>query len=233
MGIRQRERLILPHWAVALVVPPLIVLFAGYALQDLFAWQEPIADIQTKAVSARYEAIARTRVLGSMLPFSVAATLIAAWFVREFLWLLGPRSRARLWIAIVIFGVAAAIQLAPQLMGDSPADAGVMGKDFFSTALSKAQATSDGMNWAVSITGEKSVPVAILHVLVFVFSIFMILGAGAAIIGTASCVARPPRNRPRKTRLFYHDLQRARIDGYLYASAFLLVTGLFFMDCAF
>jgi hypothetical protein len=232
MTIRKRERLVLPLWAVLLVLPPLAVLFVGYQLQDLFGWQEPIADIQTKATSARHEGIGRTRVLASLLPFMVAATMIAAWFVREFLWLLGSRSRGRLWIAIATFGAAAIFFMAPQLRGISPADASVLGKGFFAKAFENAQATSGGMNWAVDLTGETVVPVAILHVLVFVFSVFLTIGAGSAIVGTISCVAKPPRTRPRKTRRFYHDMQRARIDGYLYASAFLLVSGLFFMEAA-
>jgi hypothetical protein len=231
--VRKRDRLILPDWAPWLVLLPIAMMFVGDQINTHFGWQEELSDLNPDRPSPRYEAIGRMRMLAALLPFMLTSILIALFFAREFATFMGPQMRRKLMIAIGLFAASAAFFLYHQATGSSPAEGKMLGEGFLDSVFRPIKASTGPMEWAVWITGQQVALVAVLHVLVFIFSICLILGAGSVIVGIISCLASAPRRRPLKVRRHYHDLQRRRIDLYLYASAFLMVTGLFFMDSAF
>jgi hypothetical protein len=69
-----------------------------------------------------------------------------------------------------------------------------------------------------------------LQFLVDIFRVALVLGAGAVIVGTISCLAVPAQSLRPARRAALRAVQRRRLDTYLYASAVLLVSGLFFID---
>lgn len=237
--MRRRDRFVLPDWAPWLALLPIAFLFIGDQLNTNFGWSEKITDVATTAPPARREAIGRTRMLAALLPFMLASTLITFYFAHDFARLLGSRMRRQLWIVIALFAVSSVFFLGYQLSEASPADGNMLGRGFLDAAFANVPANSPVIDWTVRVFGEKVPMVAALHLLVLLFTLFLIFGAGAAIAGTISCVARPVRRSSRSPgrSLAFHrrcaEQQRTRLDRYLYASAFLLVTGLFFMDAAF
>lgn len=237
--MRRRDRFVLPGWAPWLALLPIAFLFIGDQLNTNFGWREDIADVAATAPPARMEAIGRTRMLAAILPFMLASTLITFYFAYDFARLMGSRMRRQLSIVIGMFAASALFFLAYQLGEGSPADGNVLGRGFLDAAFAGVPANSSVIEWTVRAFGERVPMVAALHLLVLLFTLFLIFGAGAAIAGTISCVARPvrrPSRSPGRSLAFRRrcaEQQRTRLDRYLYASAFLLVTGLFFMDAAF
>jgi hypothetical protein len=71
--------------------------------------------------------------------------------------------------------------------------------------------------------------IAVRQTLTIAFNVILIAAAVSLIMGTISCICRPAEgiDAARSARLA--ELQRSRMDGYLYAAAMLLVTGLFFI----
>jgi hypothetical protein len=215
---RKKDSLILPRWAPLLVLLPLAIIFADSALNAAFGWHEPVTDVVSGVKEPRLEAMGRTRVLASIIPFALVASLITIHFVRDYLSLLGPRARRQLLAPILLWTGTAGIVIGLQNAGYGAPDE-VIGSNFIDVAFGATRATGSGLTL-----------VAVLDTLVAVFRILLTFGAGAAIMGTISCLAEPVRSLPVRTRRYYRQLQRGRLDGYLYASALLLVTGLFFID---
>jgi hypothetical protein len=237
--MRRRDRFVLPGWAPWLALLPIAFLLIGDQLNTNLGWHENIADVAATAPPARMEAIGRTRMLAAMLPFMLASTLITFYFAYEFARLMGSRMRRQISIVIGLFGASSLFFLAYQLGEDSPADGSILGRGFLDAAFARVPANSPVIDWLVWAFDERVPMVATLHLLVLLFTLFLVFGAGAAIAGTISCVARPIRRAsptPGRSLAFRRrcaDQQKTRLDRYLYASAFLLVTGLFFMDAAF
>lgn len=218
MPARETDELVLPQWAPWLVLLPVAVVAVNLYLVASFAWQDPVSDVTTNVSSVRLEAMGRSRVLVSLLPFMLAATLAALFFARDYLVLVGPKTRRRLLISILLFGGVAGLSIWSAAASD-PGPEGTVGSNMFDAAF-------DGL----VATGSKLPLRAVLDHLILIFMLFLSIGAGALIVGTISCLAEPPPNMPAAQRQRLFEMQRRRLDAYLYGSALLLVTGLFFMD---
>jgi hypothetical protein len=212
------KSLILPPLAPVLVLLPLTVVFINEALNGAFGWHDPVSDVVSSVKNPRMEAIGRTRVLVSLLPFMLVASLLTIQFARDCYSLFDERARRQLVGPILLWLAAAATIIALQTAGYGAPQA-VVGSNFVEDAFGDIRASGSGMTLA-----------DVLDVLVLVFSIFLTFGAGSAILGTMSCLATPPESDPRSEEM--GKMQRTRLDGYMYGSALLLVTGLFFMDAS-
>jgi hypothetical protein len=215
--MRTQDRLVLPNWAPWLVLLPLAVIAADTLFHWAFGWHDPVKQVVSATANERAEAAGRTRVLAAMLPFLLVATVITLNFIREYLTVFGPRTRRRLLIPILAFAAGAIGVMAMQLAGISPPEE-IVGSNFMATAFAK-------------ITVREGVPLmTALQALLLIFRVALIVGAGAVIAGTISCLAVPEDSLPPRRQQEYRAMQRRRLDGYLYASALLLVSGLFFID---
>jgi hypothetical protein len=228
----RRERLVLPVWAPALVILPLAVLLIGTWFHRYFLWHEQIGAFpEWKAcISHRHEAIGRARLLAAFLPYALVSLLIFLNFVREFVWLFGPRTRRRLALPILLF-LAIAVFITLELVMGWHDPLAALGAGFYEAAFARLADCGAGSASAFK-AGDAYQPLQILHVLVVAFSALLTLAAGSVIFGTISTLAEPDRSLHAGVRSRYRDMQRQRLDSYLYASALLLVFGLFVMDSA-
>ena len=197
---------------------PVAVVAVNQYLVASFAWQDPVSDVTTVASSVRLEAMARSRVLVSLLPFMLVATLAALFFARDYFVLMGPKTRRQLLISIILFGGVAGLSVWSSAVSD-PGPEGSIGSTVFEFLAFRD----------LVVAGSEMRLRAVDH-LVLIFTLFLSVGAGTLIVGTISCLAEPPPNTPSQQRQRLLQTQRRRLDAYLYASALLLVTGLFFMD---
>jgi hypothetical protein len=216
MTASRPNRLVLPPLAPVLVLLPLTVIFVNEALNGAFGWHDPVSDVVSSVKNPRMEAMGRVRVLVSLLPFMLVASLLTIQFARDCLSLFDQRVRRQLIGPILLWLAAAAAIITLQTAGYSSPQA-VVGSNFIDDAFSGIQASGSGMTLA-----------QVLGVLVLVFSTFLTFGAGAAILGTMSCLAIPEKSDRKAQEVW--KMQRTRLDGYMYGSALLLVTGLFFID---
>jgi hypothetical protein len=232
---RRRDSIKLAPWAPALVLLPLLVLAVGTYFNGTLLWHEkvdPRALPQlASCLSHRYEAIGRTRLLAAFLPYMLVSILIFLYFVREFLWLLGPRARRRLALPIILFLILAVSITALQML-EWRDPLGALGAGFYEAVFERLAACRPGEGPILFTAGEEVQPLFILRYLTIAFSILLTLAAGSVIVGTISTVGAPARSLPARARAYYRTMQRERLDRYLYASALLLVFGLFVMDSA-
>ncbi|HEX8573178.1 MAG TPA: hypothetical protein VF759_10560 [Allosphingosinicella sp.] len=212
------NRLVLPPLAPLLVLLPLTVVFVNEALNGAFGWHDAVGDVVGHVENPRMEAMGRTRVLVSLLPFMLVATLLTIQFARDCFGLFDATARRQLAGPILLWLATAALIITLQTAGYASPQA-VVGSNFIDDALGGLRASGSGMTLA-----------DVLDVLVLLFSAFLTFGAGSAILGTLTCLATPETSDSSADEVW--KMQRTRLDGYMYGSALLLVTGLFFMDAS-
>ena len=217
--MRKKDELLLPAWAPWLVLLPVAVIAVDLSLHYAFGWHDKISDVAASA-PVRAEAAGRTRVLSAILPFLLVTSLILGLFARDYLTLFGRQVRRGLLVPILIFGGAALSVIVMQENG-ALVPQELVGKNFIAEAFHKRE-TMGG----VKLTDA-------LELLVDIFRVALMLGAGAVIAGTISCLAVPAESLRPARRAALRAMQRRRLDTYLYASAVLLVSGLFFIDSCF
>lgn len=228
--LNREDNLILPRHAMVLLFLPAFIIVFGDLLFSGFGWQDPIA-AQTRAnLNPRVEAIGRTRVLTTLLPFVLVSVFLVLAFVRDALALFGPNFRARLVLPLSLLSILMVTMMVTSL-SDPNGPEGGLGEGFFAAVFpgTKGNASSATLEWAKEFTGSATSQMAILRICLWIFMAFLVAGATAAILGTISTTGEPNvTDRGEYLRLC--RLQKSRLDAYLIGSALLLVTGLFFMD---
>jgi hypothetical protein len=195
------DDLILAPGAVALIALPILVIFVGDYFYGSFNWTAIAADAST--ISPGEEVVGRIRVVAAFLPFMLVALLIVLDFLRELLFLMGKETRRRICVGALLLTAA-------------------MGADlFWKTGM------GDGKVFQKALAGPHVV--AVRETLSGAFSVILIAAAVSLIMGTISCISRPADTVDAATSARLAEMQRSRLDGYLYASAMLLVTGMFFI----
>lgn len=232
---RRRDSILLPPWAAVFVILPIAVIAVGTYFNTAFLWHEPVHSAalphMRPCLSHRYEAIGRARVLASFLPYMLVSILIFSYFAREFLWFFGPQVRRRLALPLVLFLAPAVYILLSQLWGTHDPFAAV-GTGYYEAVFSRLASCRPGDAPILFTPGNGLGPLEMLRILVIAFSLLLTLAAGSVIVGTISTLATPRISLPASVRTYYRAIQRERLDRYLYASALLLVFGLFVMDSA-
>lgn len=231
---RRRDSILLAPAAAALVILPIAIVAVGSYFNARFLWQEVVnpdalPDL-APCLSHRHEAIGRTRLLASFLPYMLVSLLIFFYFAREFLWFLGPQVRRCLALPIMLFLAAATYIVVTQARLRDPFKA--LGAGFFEEVFERLASCGVGQDTFLFAPGAGIDPLTVLHILAIAFSLLLVLAAGSVIIGTLSTLASPRVSLPTSVRVYYSLIQRDRLDLYLYASALLLVFGLFVMDSA-
>lgn len=210
--------LLLPRLAPLLVLLPLAVIFMDGLLSFAFGWHDPVNDVVGAVSNPRLEAMGRTRVLASLLPFTLVAALLTIQFARDYFILFDRRARRLLLVPILLWLAAASTVIALQSTGHGTPHE-VVGSNFVEDAFGGIRASGSGMTLA-----------EMLKKLILAFSMLLTFGAGSAIVGTISSLAVPAPSLPEDSAERVRRMQRTRLDGYMYGSALLLVTGLFFID---
>ncbi|HEY0326539.1 MAG TPA: hypothetical protein VGC46_11295 [Allosphingosinicella sp.] len=225
--LNRKDSLILPRHAMLLLLLPVFIIVFGDLLFSGFGWQDPIAP-QTRAnFNPRVEAIGRTRVLTTLLPFVLVSVFLVLAFARDALTLFGPNFRARLLVPLSALLVLMVTMVVTSL-SDANGPEGGLGEGFFATVFPVKEGSAT-LEWAKDLTGAATSQMAILRICLGIFMAFLVAGATAAILGTISTTGEPNVADPSEY-LHLCRLQKSRLDAYLMGSALLLVTGLFFMD---
>jgi hypothetical protein len=232
---RRRDSLLLAPWATALVILPIAVLAIGTYFNTAFLWHEQVSpgalpDL-TPCLSHRHEAIGRARLLASFLPYALVSVLIFLYFAREYIWFFGPQVRRRLAVPIILFLVPAVWIFVSQVLGSRDPLAS-LGTGYYEAVFTRLASCGEGAASMLFAAGDGLRPLDILKILTIAFSLLLTLAAGSVIVGTISTLATPRISLPARVRAYYRAIQRERLDRYLYASALLLVFGLFVMDSA-
>lgn len=232
---RRRDSILLAPAAAALVILPIAIVAVGSYFNARFLWQEVVNPAALPDLapcpSHRHEAIGRTRLLASFLPYTLVSLLIFFYFVREFLWFLGPQVRRCLALPIMLFLAIATYIVVTQAGLRDPFKA--LGAGLYEAVFQRVASCGVGQGAILFAPGAGADPLTVLRNLAIAFSLLLVLAAGSVIIGTLSTVASPRTSLPISVRAYYRRIQRDRLDRYLYASALLLVFGLFVMDSAF
>lgn len=231
---RRQDRIELAPAAAALVILPIAIVVVGTYFNARFLWQEVVnpaaLPVLEPCLSHRHEAIGRTRLLASFLPYLLVSLLIFFYFAREFFWFFGPQVRRRLILPIMLFLAPATYIFVTQASLDDPFKA--MGAGLYGAVFERLASCGAGRDTILFAPGAGIDPLTVLHSLAIAFSFLLVLAAGSVIIGTLSTLASPRTSLPASVRAYYRRVQRDRLDRYLYASALLLVFGLFVMDSA-